>query len=76
MDSTTRLIIKSVTWQVAGFFSMMVIGLLFTSSIAASSGIAMAGSMAGFLSYFLHEVAWSKISWGRSAASNTTKLET
>jgi uncharacterized membrane protein len=75
MDSTTRLIIKSVTWQVAGFFSMMTIGLFFTSSIAASSGIALAGSIAGFLSYFLHEMAWSKINWGRNTASLTTHLD-
>ncbi len=67
MDSTPRLVIKSVTWQVAGLISMTLIGFLFTSSIAASSGIAVTGAIAGFLSYFLHEIAWSKISWGRKA---------
>ncbi|MGI9353582.1 MAG: DUF2061 domain-containing protein [Rhizobiaceae bacterium] len=72
MDSTNRLIIKSVTWQVAGFFSMMLIGFFFTSSIAASGGIAIAGSVAGFLSYFLHEMVWSKISWGRNAVLTRT----
>ena len=65
MDSTPRLVIKSVTWQVAGLVSMTLIGFLFTSSFAASSGIAVTGAIAGFLSYFLHEIAWSKISWGR-----------
>lgn len=65
MDTTTRLITKSVTWQIAGFFTMMLIGFLFTDSIAASSGIAIAGSVAGFMSYFLHEMIWSRIVWGR-----------
>lgn len=65
MDTTTRLIIKSVTWQAAGLVTMMLIGFLFTGSIAASSGIAFTGAIAGFLSYFLHEVVWSKVSWGR-----------
>jgi uncharacterized membrane protein len=68
MDSTIRLITKSVTWQIAGFITMMLIGFVFTNSITASSGIAIAGSIAGFLSYFLHEMAWSKIGWGRRAA--------
>ena len=67
MDTTTRLITKSVTWQLAGFVTMMLIGFLFTKSFAASGGIAIAGSIAGFLSYFLHEMAWSKIGWGRRA---------
>ncbi len=66
MDTTTRLIIKSATWQIAGLLSMTLIGFLFTGSFAASSGIAIAGSMAGFVSYFLHEVIWSRIKWGQS----------
>lgn len=68
MDSTTRLIAKSVTWQVAGLITMTFIGYLFTNSFAASGGIAIAGSIAGFLSYFLHEMFWSRIGWGRSAS--------
>ncbi len=67
MDTTIRLIIKSVTWQVAGLVTMMLIGFLFTNSFAASSGIAITGAIAGFLSYFVHEIAWSKIGWGRRA---------
>lgn len=68
MDTTTRLVIKSATWQAAGLVTMTFIGFLFTNSIAASSGIAIAGSITGFLSYFVHEVVWSKIGWGRKAA--------
>lgn len=66
MDSKTRLLAKSVTWQIAGFFAMMVIGYLFTGSLFASGGIAFSGMVVGFISYFLHEVAWSKVTWGRN----------
>jgi uncharacterized membrane protein len=65
MDSTIRLFTKAVTWQVAGFFSMMLIGYLFTGSFAASGGIAFVGAVAGFAAYFVHEIAWSRIAWGR-----------
>ncbi len=66
MDTTKRLITKSITWQLAGLISMTVIGFLFTSSFTAGGGIAIAGSIVGFLSYFFHEIVWSKIQWGRS----------
>lgn len=65
MDSTIRLATKAVTWQVAGFFSMMLIGFLFTGSVVASGGIALTGAITGFIAYFLHEMAWSRIAWGR-----------
>ncbi len=73
MDSTIRLFTKAVTWQVAGFFSMMLIGFLFTGSFAASGGIAFVGAVAGFASYFVHEMAWSRISWGRDVARSVGK---
>jgi uncharacterized membrane protein len=65
MDSTLRLFTKAVTWQIAGLFSMALIGFLFTGSIAASSCIAVVGAVAGFISYFVHEVVWARIPWGR-----------
>ena len=64
MDSKIRLLTKAVTWQIAGFFTMMLISFLFTGSVTASGAIAIAGSIAGFVSYFVHEVVWSKIAWG------------
>jgi uncharacterized membrane protein len=67
MESKVRLLTKAITWQVAGLFTMTLIGYLFTGSIAASGGIAIVGSVTGFVSYFAHEVAWSKVSWGRRA---------
>lgn len=64
MDSKVRLLTKATTWQVAGFITMSGIGFLFTGSVAASGGIALAGAITGFAAYFLHELAWSKVSWG------------
>jgi len=65
MDTTTRLITKSITWQATGLIVMTLIGYMFTNSISASSGIAVASALVGFLSYFMHEMLWSKIGWGR-----------
>ena len=76
MDSKIRLLAKAVTWQVAGFFSMMLIGFLFTGSITASGGIAIAGSITGFVAYFAHEMAWARVAWGRGMATVATRLDT
>jgi len=65
MDSNVRLVIKAVTWQASGLFSMMLIGFLFTGSIAAGGGIALAGAATGFVAYFLHEYVWARIAWGQ-----------
>ena len=64
MDRKFRLLTKAVTWQIAGFFTMMLISFLYTGSVTASGAIAIAGSIAGFVSYFAHELVWSKIAWG------------
>lgn len=64
MDTKTRLVAKAVTWQVSGLVTMSLIGFIFTGSIAASGGIAIAGSITGFAAYFLHEIAWAKVTWG------------
>jgi uncharacterized membrane protein len=75
MDSKIRLFAKAITWQVAGFFSMMLIGFLFTGSVTASGGIAIAGSITGFVAYFAHEMVWAKVAWGRGFAPAATHLD-
>jgi len=42
----------------------------------ASSGIAIVGSTAGFISYFLHEIIWSKIKWGQSGNAASIRQDT
>lgn len=66
MDSTIRLFSKALTWQILGFFTMTLVGYIFTGSVAAGSGIAFVGSVTGFIAYFFHEMLWSRIAWGRA----------
>lgn len=75
MDSKIRLLAKAVTWQVAGFLSMMLIGFLFTGSVTASGGITIAGSITGFVAYFAHEMACAKVAWGRDLAPVAALLD-
>jgi uncharacterized membrane protein len=75
MDSKIRLLAKAVTWQVSGLISMMLIGYLFTGSVVASGGIAVVGCFAGFVAYFVHEIAWGKVAWGRIQTPDATRWD-
>ncbi|MEL7343600.1 MAG: DUF2061 domain-containing protein [Pseudomonadota bacterium] len=65
METKSRIAVKAITWQALGFFVMAIIGLIATGSLAAGGGIAAAGALLGFVSYFGHELLWSKVHWGR-----------
>ncbi|GHB43391.1 hypothetical protein GCM10007094_36020 [Pseudovibrio japonicus] len=65
MDSAQRIFTKSVTWQIMGLLSMTLIGFVFTGSVSVGGGIAIVSSTLGFICYFLHELVWSNIKWGR-----------
>ncbi|MEM8688973.1 MAG: DUF2061 domain-containing protein [Pseudomonadota bacterium] len=65
METTVRLITKSFTWQAMGLIVMTLVGYAFTGSVTAGGGIAVASAIIGFLSYFMHEMAWSRVTWGR-----------
>lgn len=65
MDTTTRLVAKSITWQISGLIVMTAIGYWFTNSLTAGGGIALASALLGFVSYFVHEMVWAKVGWGR-----------
>ena len=67
MSTKSRLLIKASTWQFAGLVSMTAIGFLFTGSVTAGGGIALVGSVTGFVSYFIHEMLWDKITWGQQS---------
>lgn len=66
METTVRLLTKSITWQVMGFCSMTLIGYLYTGSFSTGGGIAVSAALTGFIGYFVHETFWSKIGWGRN----------
>ena len=65
MDTRTRMAAKAVTWQILGFIVMTLIGFAFTGSLSAGGGIALVACLTGFVTYFGHEMVWSKIPWGR-----------
>lgn len=68
MESTRRLIVKSLTWQGLGLIVMGAVGYAFTGSLATGGGMALTLSAIGLVTYVLHERLWARVGWGRASA--------
>ena len=65
MEAGRRTLVKAVLWQAFGFFSMMLVGLVLTGSVATGGAFAALSTAIGFVSYILYERLWARIGWGR-----------
>ena len=66
MELARRTLLKAVIWQVIGFATMVVVGLLATGSLATGGGIAAVNTVLGLTLYVGYERLWNRIAWGRN----------
>ncbi|MEP3345713.1 MAG: DUF2061 domain-containing protein [Litoreibacter sp.] len=64
MESKQRSIVKAVIWTLVGFVSMIGVGYASTGSLSLGSGMALANSTIGLVSYVIYERVWARITWG------------
>jgi len=64
METPTRTLIKSLTWQTSGLIVMTVVTWFVTGSLVDGGAIAVSGALIGFFSYMVHERLWSRVRWG------------
>jgi uncharacterized membrane protein len=64
METPTRTLIKSLTWQISGLIVMTVVTWFVTGSLVDGGAIAVSGALIGFFSYMVHERLWSRVRWG------------
>lgn len=67
MDSLKRTTLKTLSWQLIGFFTLALISYEHTGSIEGSASLAGTSMLSGLVLYFLHEKFWQKINWGKLA---------
>lgn len=67
-ESHPRSVVKAVTWRVLGSLDTFILSLIVTGDISAAGAIASIETMTKIVLYYLHERAWSSVSWGRQAA--------
>lgn len=68
-DLWWRALIKTGTWRVIAFFVLGLITYLTTGSLVLATTIALADWIAKSVLYFLHELAWSRLKFGRRVTS-------
>jgi len=65
MDSTFRIVIKGVSWQVLGIMTMTLLSYLHTGSFVSALSIASSAALSSFVFFFAHEKVWNMVRWGR-----------
>lgn len=61
-----RSIAKTISWRVLGSLDTLVLGYIFTSSVAIAGSIASAEVITKIVLYYLHERGWAHIKWGHN----------
>ena len=72
METRSRSLAKAASWQALGLVTMSLLGFLFTGSLWAGGGLALASCLLGFFTYLAHERFWAGIGWGWSSAVRST----
>lgn len=63
LDTKVRSWTKSLTWRILGISILMVIGWLFTESIAEASLITLTFHIIRVVLYYFHERVWLRVKW-------------
>lgn len=71
MDSTRRIILKAITWQIIGIFCMTALSYPHTGSLTIALTLSVSTSATGFIMYLVHEKLWNTVQWGRKAAEKS-----
>jgi len=60
-----RTLIKTLSWRVIGSASTFLISYIVTGQLVVATGIAIAQMIVNTVLYYIHEIIWNKIKWGR-----------
>ena len=68
-ESHSRSIAKAISWRATGTLDTFLISWLITGKPLLAGGIAATEVMTKVVLFYLHERAWTRISWGRPEAA-------
>ena len=63
-EAHSRSLIKAITWRVLGSIDTFLLSWFFTGNAKAAGAIASTEVITKMILYYLHERAWSVVSWG------------
>lgn len=70
METAKRSWVKAVLWNLIGFASMCIVGLIMTGCVAVGGAMALINTALGFACYVAYERVWARIAWGRGENSH------
>ncbi len=65
MDTTSRSLVKTISWRITGSGATFAIGYVISGSMGLASTIAITQLIANTILYFIHERIWNRITWGQ-----------
>ncbi len=65
-----RSVVKAASWRITGTVDTFILSLFFTGSVKLAGSIAVTEIATKLVLFYLHERAWNRVSWGRSAKPN------
>ncbi|QDG79028.1 DUF2061 domain-containing protein [Labrenzia sp. PHM005] len=75
METQKRTLLKAITWQSLGVLTMTLLALPHTGSLAAAMTVATSSCALGFITFFVHERLWSRVSWGTAHSAQRPTTE-
>ena len=63
-EAHSRSFAKAVSWRILGSIDTFILSWLFTDDVKAAGAIAVTEVLTKMVLYYLHERAWSSVSWG------------
>jgi uncharacterized membrane protein len=63
-ERKTRSWAKAISWRITGTLDTIIISYLLTSSLKIAASIGGIELVTKMILYYVHERAWSKITWG------------
>jgi uncharacterized membrane protein len=69
METGKRSLLKAAIWQAMGLLIKVLIGYLYTGSLASGGAIAGINTVIGMTTYLIYERVWARVSWGRMPTS-------
>jgi uncharacterized membrane protein len=67
VEKHRRSIAKAITWRATGSVDTFVLSWLLSGSMTIAGGIATTEVLTKSVLYYLHERAWTRVTWGRTA---------
>jgi uncharacterized membrane protein len=70
METRLRSVVKALSWQVIGLFSMTAVGYAITGSARAGGAMALASGAIGLVAFIFHERLWARVRWGTTGTGS------